>query len=46
MAMISFLLLSVEVGSAREMWVFSTRQRWQVLTSLLYEGARLRMDQC
>ena len=45
-APISFLLLSVVLGSAREMCVFSIRQRWQILTLLLYDGARLRMDQC
>ena len=46
LATISFLLLSVVLGSAREMCVFSIRQRWQILTLLLYDGARLRMDQC
>jgi hypothetical protein len=42
---ISFLLLSVVLGLAREMCSFSIRQRWQILTLLLYDGARLRMDQ-
>ena len=45
-ATISFLFLSVVQGSAREMFFFSIRQRWQILTLLLYDGARLRMDQC
>ena len=39
LAVISFLLFSVVVGSAREMWVFSMMQRWQALVFLLQEGA-------
>ena len=39
MVTISFLLLSVVLGSAREMCVFSIRQRWQILFLLLYDGA-------
>ena len=46
LATISFLLLSVVLGSAREMCVFSIRQRWQILTLLRYDGARLRMVRC
>ena len=45
LATISFRLFSVVLGSAREMCVFSIRQRLQILTLLLYDGARLRMDQ-
>ena len=45
LATISFLLFSVVLGSAREMCVFSIRHRWHILTLLLYDGARLRMDQ-
>ena len=46
LATISFLLFSVVLGSARDMCNFSIRQRQQILTRLLYDGARLRMDQC
>ena len=38
LATISFLLLSVVLGSAREMCVFSIRQRWQILTLLQSEA--------
>ena len=33
LATISFLLLSAVLGSARDMCIFSIRQRWQILTS-------------
>ena len=44
MANMLFLLFSVFLGLAREMCLFSIRQRWQILTLLLYDGARLRME--